>query len=241
MAVAKPSPGVFSTGNEELDSRLGGGIPHPALILMEGPSGSAKTTFALQVALGALGSGLRVEIVTTESTPKQLLLQARNVSIDLVKHYLRGRLVVYTAYLRGRPWGPEEAREALRRLTGYIASGPRSSLLIVDSLTPLLLHAPSPAGAIASLIHAARTAVATGHSIVFTLQEGVVDERSVSQLRAASDVYYRFSLASVGGKPVKVLRVVKARGVPDVVEGTIAFDVDPAFGIKIVPIVVAQS
>lgn len=230
---------VFSTGNEELDSRLGGGIPHPALMLFEGPNGAAKTTFAAQVALGALKTGLRVVIITTESTPKQLITQARNVTIDLTRYYISGRLGVYTAYQQGRPWGPQEAREALHRLADYLQQRPPPDLVVVDSLTPLLQYAEP--GAVAGLVQASRLAVSRGRSVLYTLHEGVLDERLLAPLRAASDVYYRFSLASVGGKPVKVLKVVKARGVPNVVEGSIAFDVDPAFGIKIVPIVVAQS
>jgi flagellar protein FlaH len=232
-------PRVFSTGNEELDSRLGVGIPHPAVMLFEGPSGSAKTTFAAQVVLGALRSGLRVEYFTTESTPRQLLSQTRNVTIDLTRYYISGKLDIYTAYQPGGPWGPAEAREALGRLTSYLARGPRGDLVVVDSLTPLLQYAGPDA--VALLVHASRVAASRGKSVLYTLHEGVVEERAAAVLRAAADLYYRFGLASVGGKPVKVLRVVKARGVPDVVEGSLAFDVDPAFGIKIVPIVVAQS
>jgi len=237
--VALAAPRLITTGNEELDGRLGGGIPHPSLILFEGPSGSAKTTFAAQVLYGALGSGLRAELFTTESTPAQLVRQARSVTIDLVRHYVSGRLRVYSTYQPGRPWGPEEAGEALRRLTGYLASGPWGDIVVVDSVTQLLQY--SGPEAVATLIHAARLAVSRGHSVLLTIHEGVVGEAVAAPLRAASDVYYRFGLASVGGKPVKVLRIVKARGVPDAVEASIAFDVDPAFGIKIVPIVVAQS
>ena len=45
---------VISTGSMELDRRLGGGIPHKTLLLIEGEEASGKSTFAQQLIWGAL-------------------------------------------------------------------------------------------------------------------------------------------------------------------------------------------
>ncbi|ALL01247.1 putative Flagella-related protein FlaH [Pyrodictium delaneyi] len=231
---------IFSTGNEELDSRLGGGVPHPAFVIIEGENGTAKTTFAAQLALGALQAGFRVVFFTTESTVKQLLAQTRNVTIDLTKYYIKGQLVIYSSYLKSVTWSPEWVKESFNALLSFLAENRGGfQVAIIDSLTPLLEYLEP--GDISRLIYIARLLAADGSSLIVTTHSGVIDEKIAKHLKAAADVYYQLSLASVGGKQVKVLKVVKARGVPDVVEGTVAFDVDPAFGIKIVPIVVAQA
>ncbi|BES80935.1 ATPase domain-containing protein [Pyrodictium abyssi] len=224
---------VVSTGNEELDSRIGGGVPHPAFIVVEGGNGTAKTTLVLQIAYGMLSSGLRVALFTTESTARHLLLQARGVRIDLVRYFVKGSLRVYSTYtVRHEPPGV-----LLQRLLSWAERASGFDAIAVDSLTPLA----AGDSAVGRLVYVARRLVARGVSFIATVHPGVLGEPAMLELRAAADVYYSLGLASVGGKQVRVLRVVKARGAPDVVEGSVAFDVDPAFGIKIVPIVLAQS
>ncbi|BEP18214.1 ATPase domain-containing protein [Pyrofollis japonicus] len=231
---------VFSTGNEELDSRIGGGIPHPSLMLIEGENGTAKTTLAAQITRGALASGLKVVYFSTEFTAKQFISQTRQISIDLTKYYIKGNLVIYSLYSVNFDLSSSAVKESFKRLLSYILS--RSGdigLFVIDSLTLFLNYIGLDD--VSAFVRASRLAVSKGSSIVVTLHAGVVDERYAKAIRAASDVYYKLGLANVGGKTVKVLQVVKARGAPEAVEGTLAFDVDPAFGIKIVPVVVAQS
>ncbi len=231
---------TISTGNEELDTRLGGGIPHPSFILIEGDNGSGKTTLSLQFVLGALLSGLNVVYVSTESTARHLLSQSRNVTIDLMKYYVRGQLVVYTIYNPGIEWSAGWVKASFNRLLSSMAEmSTKFNLVVIDSLTPLLKHLSYDD--LPRLIHTARLLVSTGTSLIATLHQDVVEEVLAKHLRAASDVYYQLGFASIGGRQVKVLKVVKVRGVPGLAETTIAFDVDPAFGIKIVPIAAAQA
>ncbi len=231
---------TISTGNEELDTRLGGGIPHPSFILIEGDNGSGKTTLSLQFVLGALLSGMNVVYISTESTARHLLSQSRNITIDLMKYYVRGQLVVYTMYTPGTEWSRGWVRASFSRLlSGITEMSSRFNLVVVDSLTPLLRHLEYDD--VSRLVYTARLLVSTGTTVIATLHQGVVEEVLAKHLRAASDVYYQLDFASIGGRQVKILKVVKVRGVPGLAETTIAFDVDPAFGIKIVPIAAAQA
>ncbi|MEM4827738.1 MAG: ATPase domain-containing protein, partial [Desulfurococcaceae archaeon] len=43
---------VVSTGNEELDQKLAGGLPIPSLIVVEGEHGSGKTVLVQQFIYG---------------------------------------------------------------------------------------------------------------------------------------------------------------------------------------------
>ena len=231
---------VFSTGNEELDGRLGGGIPHPSFILIEGENGTAKTTLAVQIMFGALNAGFRVVLFTTESTAKQFINQTRLISLDLTKYYIRGQLIIYSLYAGQYEASAEVIKDAFSNLIKFLSSqGNSFNLVVIDSLTVFLGYVGDVA--VSRFIQTVRRLVARGSSLLATIHSGIVDERVAKTLRASSDVYYKLGLANVGGKTVKVLQIVKARGAPEPIEGTLAFDVDPAFGIKIVPVVIAQS
>ncbi|MET1128631.1 MAG: ATPase domain-containing protein [Thermoproteota archaeon] len=231
---------ALSTGNEELDEKLGGGIPIPSMLLVEGDNGSGKSVLAHQVAYGALKSGLRVYYVTTEATVKELILQMENLSFNVKKFFLRGSLRLYSAYVRGMEWKPEAGKRALASFIGFMQrTADAWDMFVVDSLTMLLTYA-EPAEVFA-LVSQGRRLVSRGKVLLMTLHRGVLPEDVVSRLRSLCDGYIVLSQGVIGGRLVKTMKVVKLRGAKGFVEGSIAYEVDPAFGIKVLPLSVAGA
>lgn len=72
----------FSTGIEEFDRVLGGGIVKGALILIGGDPGIGKSTLALVAMNGLMREGKRVLYVTGEESLQQLRLRAKRLNID---------------------------------------------------------------------------------------------------------------------------------------------------------------
>ena len=62
----------FATGVPGLDRVLHGGLPRCALILVEGPPGSGKTTMALQFLIQAVRAGESCLLATSAESPQQL-------------------------------------------------------------------------------------------------------------------------------------------------------------------------
>lgn len=62
----------FATGVPGLDRVLYGGLPRCALILVEGPPGSGKTTMALQFLIQAVRAGESCLLATSAESPQQL-------------------------------------------------------------------------------------------------------------------------------------------------------------------------
>jgi len=231
---------VISTGNEELDTRLGGGLPSPSLIFIEGDNGTGKTALCTQFALGYLSSGLRVMYVITENTVRQFLSQTHNINLDLTDYFLRGQLNVVSASLGGISWVGSRVREVLDSLIKYIyAQVGRYDVFILDSLS-VILHYINDED-VHTLLISLRNIVRMGKNIVITLHPGIISERLARELVAGSDVYFRLAFGEVGGRAVKVINVVKIRGSPTLAENAIAFDIDPAFGIKVVPLALAKA
>lgn len=71
---ARAVPEVMSTGDQELDEILGGGLPRGGTTIISGSPGSGKTLLALEMVFAAAKSGLSVVYVTTLSEPSLRLL-----------------------------------------------------------------------------------------------------------------------------------------------------------------------
>ena len=70
----RPGLGLISTGDQQLDEILGGGLPQGGTTIIAGPPGSGKTVLALEMVFAAARSGLPVLYVTTLSEPSLRLL-----------------------------------------------------------------------------------------------------------------------------------------------------------------------
>lgn len=88
--VARPVPitefrgegdqaGRFSTGMEEFDRVLGGGVVPGALMLIGGEPGIGKSTLLLQFCAGLARTGKRVVYVAGEESPQQIRLRAERI------------------------------------------------------------------------------------------------------------------------------------------------------------------
>jgi DNA repair protein RadA/Sms len=75
-------PARISTGSDELDLVLGGGLVEGSLSLLGGEPGIGKSTLLLQAAGAIASTGERVVYVCGEESPGQVALRARRVGID---------------------------------------------------------------------------------------------------------------------------------------------------------------
>ncbi len=231
---------VLSTGNGELDMRLGGGIPVPNLLSIEGDHGTGKSLLAQQLAYGATKAGKRVIYVTTEAGVKELVIQTRKLSLDLTDEFLKGLIKIMPAHMEGVRWAKKVARDLLHVLGSYMALVKEEyEVFIVDSFSVLAVYADT--SVVLDFLTRARTLVREGKLIILTIHPSVLPDEIMIRIRAISDSYIKLDFAEVGGRLIKVMRIVKLRGAAGPVDSTIAFDVDPAFGIKVIPLALAKA
>ena len=231
---------LIATGNEELDSRIGGGIPIPSLILIEGDHGTGKSVLVQQIAYGALKSGLVVNYITTESTIRELLLQAKRLSFDMTDWFLRGKLRIYPVHMEGISWA-ENVSKMLLAIVGKFMNLTKDEwdVFIVDSFSVLAVYAD--VSIVLDFLTQARTLVSEGKVLLLTAHPEALHEETMIRARSICDGYIRLKFAEVGSKLIKIMEIVKLRGALGAVDNTIAFDVDPAFGIKVIPLSVARA
>jgi circadian clock protein KaiC len=84
----------LTSGVEELDALVGGGLDRGTATLLLGPSGAGKSSLALQFVTKALASGEAVLMVSFDEVHQVLLRRAAGLGMDLRPHLASGRLVL---------------------------------------------------------------------------------------------------------------------------------------------------
>jgi flagellar protein FlaH len=220
---------VVSTGSDELDSKIGGGIPIGSLSLIEGGSHSGKSVFAQQLLWGSLRNGYQISLFTSENTVKSLMRQMQSLSIDVQTYLLLGQLRVY-------PIEVSQAKgEALDNLlTALQHEAKKRDLIFVDALTPCI--AGSPASAVLGYFEQCKRLCSDGTTVVTIVHSHAIDQDLLIRIQALCDAHLRLRTENAGSKLVKIMEVAKIRGASKNTGNIISFEIEPGIGMRIIPI-----
>ncbi|QDQ25748.1 DNA repair protein RadA [Chitinimonas arctica] len=142
----------LSTGSEELDRVLGGGLVRGGVVLIGGDPGIGKSTLLLQ-ALAHIGNQHRVLYVSGEESAQQIALRARRLTVDAGPVRLLAEInmetilatlsaekpeivvidsiqTVYSEHLQSAPGSVAQVRECSAQLTRYAKTSGTTILLV---------------------------------------------------------------------------------------------------------------
>jgi circadian clock protein KaiC len=86
---------LATTGSDQLDAMLGGGVAVGTNMLLLGPSGAGKTTTAVRCMLSALQRGESADYYLFDEGIATLLQRSRALGMPLEEHIAAGRLVIH--------------------------------------------------------------------------------------------------------------------------------------------------
>ncbi len=234
--VFKQNLEPISTGKEDVDRVLGGGIPPRTLMLLEGPSASGKSTLAQQFLWGALTAGERAALFTTEQTVQSFLRQMDSLGEDVMSYYLLGHLKIFPIAALVEETDPAEL---FQELTRRIAAQRGTRVVVLDSLSTFVSSAGGEQ--IQQFFNSCKSLCDDGKVIICTVHSGAFPEDTLTRVRSVCDAHLRLSVEKSGTHLLKTIEVAKIRGA-DMSTGNIsAFDVEPGLGIRIIPISRAQA
>jgi circadian clock protein KaiC len=121
--------GRLSTGVEELDKLLDGGIPAGDSALVAGPAGSGKTLLGLHFIFEGVRGGEKAVIAVFEEHPEAYVARAATLGMDLEDMVDRGDLRII--YLRPLDLSADEALQEIRDAVQELGA----SRVIIDSLS----------------------------------------------------------------------------------------------------------
>ncbi|MFA5312282.1 MAG: ATPase domain-containing protein [Methanomassiliicoccales archaeon] len=219
--------GVYRFGlkTDELDVRLGKGIPKGSVVFIEGPEGSGRSILSQRLCYGFLDNGVSVTYVSTEMTFKDFIDQMYSINYQVGPHLLSDRLLYVPVYpLLGQT---RTRDDFLLKLVNSPQLFVRD-VLIVDSFSSLLNknmdyeHANSLMGFLKKLTRMDKT-------VVLTSEAGLPN---LDPLRLSADVYLDLVMNTRGGvsREIHVKRFLRARGQ---VEDQMKYRIEPKSGMVI--------
>jgi flagellar protein FlaH len=233
--VSTEAPRLVTTGNSEIDKKIGGGLPLSSLTLIEGQSDAGKSVLVQQFTWGTLHSGLRIDMYTTENTTPSLFRQMRSLSLEIDDFFLVGRINIYPV---PNSFTEEQSRNIFHMLLDHIAKS-QADVVIVDSLTAFVTHA-SEAETL-DFFSRAKELCDSGRSLIVTMHSYASTEQLLTRLRSMCDAHLRLRVEEVGTQLVKVLEVAKVRGAAKSTGNIVSFDVEPHLGMRIIPVTKAKA
>ncbi len=192
-----------STGIEELDKLLGGGIPRPSTICLVGPLGSGKSTLGRQIASNMLKAGYAVTYYSIDQSGDETRQALEAIGVDAESYEEQNSLCLIDVFKRG----VERMQTSYTKFesgSSVLSSGLQFSDLIemgrdfilknmkgrhfslIDSMTPLLLTSdPKEIFQYCQVLkYATRFVNAIGISIHHT---GVLEEKTENALFGFAD------------------------------------------------------
>jgi len=207
-----PPPSVrLPTGVPGLDAMMGGGIPAGDAMMLAGPAGTGKTTFATQFAAAGLDRGEAGVIVVFEEYPEEYLTRVGKRDADLAASVKAGRLKVL--YLRPLDLSVDETLWEI--LEGVRAVD--ATWVVIDSLSgfEIALAPTFREDFRESLYRLVGALTATGVTVVMTAEvlQGQADVRFTSEkVSFITDDIVAQRYVEIDGVLRTVVAVVKMRG-----------------------------
>ncbi len=198
------------TGVPGLDAMTGGGYPAGDAVLLIGPAGSGKTTFAAQFLADGLSRNEAGVAVVFEEYPEAFLARAKGLKIDLAAMIEQEKLALI--YLRPLDLSVDETLDAI--LDAVRRSG--ATRVVIDSLSgfEVALAPTFREDFRESLYRLVGALTATGVTIVMTAETPAFPATSTTLERVSfiTDDLIVQRYVEIDGALRPVLSVVKMRG-----------------------------
>ena len=236
--MIKDEQDILSSGNVEIDKRLGGGIPIGSLTLIEGENDTGKSVMCQQFTYGSLMQGHCVAYYTTENTIRSLLSQMESLSLDVSDFFAWGYLKIFPIHLEGINWSKEKMRRVLNLMANHIKIL-KEDVVIIDSLTMFATH--STEDDVLEFLTKLKNICDRGKTILITLHKHAFKEDTLVRIRSACDCHLVLRKELVEDRYINVLEVAKVRGAKKTTGNVISFEIHPSFGLKIIPLSEAKA
>jgi circadian clock protein KaiC len=200
----------LATGVPGLDAMMNGGYPSGDAVLLTGPAGSGKTTFATQFLAEGLTRGEAAVAVVFEEYPEAYLARAKALDIDLAAMIELGKLALI--YLRPLDLSVDETLAAILDDVERLGA----TRVVIDSLSgfEVALAPTFREDFRESLYRLVGALTAAGVTVVMTAETPAFPATSVTLERVSfiTDDIIVQRYVEIAGELRPVLAVVKMRG-----------------------------
>lgn len=199
----------MASGIDELDGLLGGGLECGTSTLIQGASGTGKSTIAALFAARAAERGERSALFIFDESLATLVTRLRGLGIDFERHIASGAILV--RQIDPAEMSPGELTHAIRQ----VVDRNEARIVVIDSLNGYLYSMPDEKFLIIQL-HELLTFL--GHRSVATIlvstQIGLIGQAMTAPVDASylADTVVLLRYFEDGGEVRQALSVMKMRG-----------------------------
>jgi archaeal flagellar protein FlaH len=219
---------LISTGNHDLDTKMGGGVPVGSLTLIEGDSGAGKSVLSQQMMHGCLVDGYKLSLFSSENTVKSLVKQMRSLNLDILDYLLLDKLKIFPIETS------QLGTQAPVILIKALKNEKKRDMIFVDSLTSSI-----PACAdkeVLGFFEESKRLCGDGTTVIVIIHSHGLTRELLTRIRSLCDAHLQLRTEEVGNKLVKTLEVTKVRGAEQTTGNIVSFEVEPGWGIRVIPI-----
>ena len=224
---------VIGTGGRltQLDRVLGGGIPLESLTLIEGPSGVGKSVLCQYLVYGAILSGLSLAYFTAKHTVDSLVEQMGSIGLDLSSRLQGDDIRTYPIQ---SPSAHDEPDSVLGELVADIERVAQNrGIIIVDDITETAQI--SRGQSVLGFFTSCQRQCSQGRTIVVVTRSSAFDGNLLPRLHGVCHAHISLGAEKMWDKLVNTLEVRKANKSDLNYHNKFSFQVEPAVGIKFVP------
>ena len=223
---------------DQLNEKLGGGLPEGAIVLIEGKYGAGKSALTQRMAYGICEAGYKVTLVSTELTIRQFLTQMHSLTYNRIETHLLNEKMLFLYADLGKFRGK---RELLRRMMEAKVMW-KADVVMIDTFDAILrndvtfdelVRQEKGRSAALQIISFFRSMIGKGKTIVITIDPTNLSEDVLSPFRAIADVYLEIEMMEVGNEIRRSINVNRFAGMGEQVGDKIGFSVRSGIGIVI--------
>ncbi len=231
----------FVIKQDDLCTRLGGGLPKGALIVMVGPVGAGKSVLCQRLTQGLLKNGARVAYVSTELTTRSMLDQMESLGYNEAWGAIPSEKYVFVPThptIGERSPRGDRLRRLLKAKKLY-----ELDIIIFDTFSKLLgdhMHDHShdkeggkPMDVVEAVLHLFKRLTGLGKTIVLTFDPDEAPAASYEPFVTEADIYLRIEKERVGGATSRRIVVERMSRATARYNETIGFRVEPRVGIVV--------
>jgi flagellar protein FlaH len=182
---------------------------------------------------GGLNQLHKIAYYSTENTIKSMLAQMDSLSLDISDFYAWGYFRIFPVHLEGVEWTSEQMKGTLHLLINHIRSV-RERVIVIDSLTMFTTY--SDEDHILEFLTSLKNLCDKGYTILITLHQHAFREDTLVRIRSACDCHLFLRKEQLTDRYISVMEVSKIRGARKSTGNIVSFEVQPGFGLKIIPI-----
>lgn len=219
----------FDLGRDELCKKLGGGFPSGSIAVIEGGSGSGKSTVCQRVAYGLMENGISVTYVSTQLTTKGFINQMYSLNYKIA-HFLLKKKLLYIPVLSLMDPAPSRLDFIERLRAGKELYD--SDVIIIDTLSSLIKHSVNVEKSL-ELVSFFKRLTGIKKTIILAIEPSELQSNILSEMVGACDINLYLKVSTLGSSIKRTIIVNKFTGAAASVESMIGFRIESNVGLVV--------